>query len=116
MKVVIEKLLAQEDPPVIIILSDHGFRHGESENGTWIHPTKEFLQKRLNNFKAYYFPDKERNLLFEETSNVNVFRILFNLYFNDNFEILDDRIFINPSGKEHRGNYTDVTHMLFSNP
>jgi len=117
MKVVIEKLLSEEDPPVIIIFSDHGFRHGGSEKGT-----KEFLQKRFNNFKAYYFPDKERNSVLEETTNVNIFRILFNLYFNDNFEILDDRVFmddrvfVSQGGKVTRFNYTDVTHILFSNP
>jgi len=112
MKEIILKLLDTDDPPVIIILSDHGFRHGKN---IFEKPTKEFLEKRYNNFKAYYFPGKERNLLFEETTNVNVFRVFFNLYFNDKFEILEDKIFSSRDGKAHWLNYTDVTKILFEN-
>ena len=109
---IIPKLLDRDDPPVILILSDHGFRHGPD---IFENPTKEFLEKRYNNFKAYYFPGKERNLLLEETTNVNVFRVLLNLYFNDNFELHEDKIFASPFGKKQRLNYTDVTEILFEN-
>ena len=111
MKEIIPKLLETDNPPVIIIQSDHGFRHGQD---FFEKPTKEFLDKRYNNFKAYYFPGKERNLLFEETTNVNSFRILFNIYFNDKFELLKDKIWSSPNGKNNL-NFTDVTEILFEN-
>ncbi len=112
MKVVVEKLLDVKDPPIIIILSDHGIRHGKKTDAVdlnlWKNPPRELIEKRFNNFKAYYFPDKTRNFLLENTTNVNTFRIIFNSYFNDNFEILDDKIYVET-------NFTDYTEILFPN-
>ncbi len=104
--------MPSDDPPVILLYSDHGFRHGWVGRFGGIDDFKnvneEHLQKRYNNFEAYYFPDKPRNYLLENTTNVNTFRIIFNLYFNDNFEILDDKIYGPPK-------FTDYTEMLFPN-
>jgi len=112
MKEVIEKLLDDEDPPVILIHSDHGIRHGTFGGYGQLFDYKNFdverLQKRYNNFEAYYFPDKPRNFLLENTTNVNTFRILFNEYFNDNFEILDDKIFGMPNFKDYTEFYTKL--------
>ena len=87
MKEVLEKLTEIENPPIIIIQSDHGGRVFESENNY------ESILSYLNNFKAYYFPDEGRNIEFETTTPVNSFRILFNLLFDDEYELLEDRIY-----------------------
>jgi len=113
MEEVIPYLLNSNEKPIIIILSDHGMRYGPDGN-YWENPTHEFLEKRFGNFKAYYFPEKGQNLLFENTTNVNTFRILFNLYFDENFEILEDRIFVSP-GKDGQYNFTEATDILFLN-
>ena len=106
----LDKILEEDEKTVILILSDHGMRYGKD---FWEAPTKELLLKRYGNFKAYYFPEKGRNLLFEETTNVNVFPILFNLYFDDKFSLLPDKIYVSPNG-EGRYNFTDATNILFS--
>ena len=111
-KVVLDQLVKAENPPVVIILSDHGMRYGKNN---WENPSKEFLDLRYANFKAYYFPNMGRNMLFEETTNVNSFRVLFNLYFNDDFDLLEDRILVSPDGVEKFSDWTDVTHILFEN-
>ena len=41
---------------------------------------------------------------------VNTFRVLFNDYFNTNFEILEDRVFF--SNYEKPYNFIDVTHLF----
>ena len=100
----IEKLIETETPPVIIIQSDHGLREAEYEN--------DYERKLMlfNNFKAYYFPQKERNLEFETTTPVNSFRVLFNLYFDDDYEILEDKIYSNSKNKPYL--FQDVTKVL----
>ncbi len=88
MKESVEKLLDTNNPPIIIIQSDHGMKESNSEDEY----TKLFAS--FNNFKAYYFPYEGRNIEFETTTPVNSFRVLFNLYFDDGYELLEDRIFV----------------------
>ena len=104
---VVEKLTETDTPPVIIIQSDHGMRFGEADN------RYEDRLKRFNNFKAYYFPGKGQSLEFETTTPVNSFRILFNLYFDEQYELLEDRIYFNNYQKPYQ--FRDVTDIIIKN-
>ena len=109
MKEIVEKLTETKNPPVIIIQSDHGLRHGDTQ-GNYEHVLKYF-----NNFKAYYFPDEGRNIEFEKTTPVNSFRVLFNLYFNDEYELLEDRIFSEERVDGKPAGLNDITDFLIKN-
>jgi hypothetical protein len=39
---------------------------------------------------AYYLPGEKKDLLYDGISPVNSFRVIFNEYFNENYELLPD--------------------------
>lgn len=63
-------------PPLIIIQGDHGPSHFD-------HVT------RMGILNAYYFPDAQPTL-YPQITPVNSFRLLFNTYFGENLNLLED--------------------------
>lgn len=74
-------LASSPSPPIIIILSDHGFRHPEKN----VDPSYDFI-----NLNSVYFPDKDYSGFYDSITNVNMFRIVFNKYFKQNLQLLKD--------------------------
>ena len=103
---IITELLDTDNPPIIIIQSDHGKRTKIVDDD----PTVRNI-KLLNNFRAYYIPNGDRNLELENSSPVNTFRVLFNTYFDDNYEILEDKFYAVDIAETH---YIDVTNSLIN--
>jgi len=68
-------------PPLIIVLSDHGFRHPEKK----VDPAYDFI-----NLNAVYFPDGNYSRFYDSISNVNQFRVIFNQYFGQQLPMLKD--------------------------
>ncbi|KAF5083744.1 hypothetical protein DSECCO2_85460 [anaerobic digester metagenome] len=105
----IDDILSNSDPdPVIIIISDHGIK----PNINQIENHKDFLKNwscipnysinegyitnmdyLTNNFQALYLPSGGNDKIYSNITPVNIFRIVFNYYFNSSFEILDDKSF-----------------------
>lgn len=83
--------ILSKDPTnsIIIIQSDHGYRSGGAYDDSL---EKEHLEQYYSNFAAYYFPDQDIEFL-EPLTSVNTFRILFNTYFNGEYEILENQMF-----------------------
>jgi hypothetical protein len=68
-------------PPIIILLSDHGFRHPEK------HVDRKYDFMNLN---SIYLPDKNYSSFPDSMTNVNFFRILFNSNFGQRLPLLKD--------------------------
>lgn len=66
-------------PPIIIFMSDHGFRHAD------IAPKYHFM-----NINAVLYPGRKAIGLYPGMSNVNQLRILLNTRFNQNMPLLKD--------------------------
>jgi hypothetical protein len=68
-------------PPVILLISDHGFREIKEEKD------KKTMFLNLN---AVFFPDRNYSGFYTGISNVNLFRLLFNQYFGQQLPLLKD--------------------------
>lgn len=79
-----EILLNSKTPPIIILQADHGpgmltdFRSSANT----------CLKERFSIFSAYYLPGKSGDVISDDITLVNSFRIVFNEYFDTNFDIL----------------------------
>ena len=75
-----------ETPPIIILQADHGsdmlVDFSSSENSC--------LHERLSPFAAYYLPGIDKTAIPSDITPVNLFRIIFNEYFETNLPLLEN--------------------------
>ncbi len=107
MKKVIDEILGNSSrPPIILVISDHGVR---SET-IWEDVARTNVKECLSNLGAYYLPGGGEELLYPDMSLVNLFRVIFNRYFGENFGLLPDRCYF--SGAKYLYEFYDVTDRV----
>ena len=106
---VVEELLNDvEDPPVIIIQADHGIGFDfEASN-----PSNDGITQKMSIFSAYYLPGIEKNLSDDVITPVNTFRIIFNSYFNTDYDLLENKMYLTDDNSINY--FIDVTDVLTS--
>jgi len=90
----VDKILEQSDSqPIIIIQSDHGpgFPYVAPNLTKPPDDDIEFKRNRMRNLSAYLLPGKDNEMVYQTISNVNTFRVIFNLYFNAGYKLLEDK-------------------------
>ena len=92
-------------PPIIVIQGDHGpgaYLHWGSLENT-------IPAERFGILNAYYFPDQDYALLYPSISPVNSFRVLFNQFFEADYNLLPDRHYY--SSWSFPFDFTEVTDV-----
>ena len=103
----IEKILEKNQNVIIIIQGDHG----TAWDLNWEDPSASDVSQRLRNFDAIYLPDEDKRLeLMDDRSLVNTFRIIFNLYYGSDYEILENKLYWSTNALPY--NFKDVTNMM----
>lgn len=84
----INHILSRKDNfSVIILQGDHGPRSMTD----WLNPDKTYWKECYSILNAYYLPSNGNKVLYESITPVNTFRLVFNLYFGENYDLLEDR-------------------------
>ena len=105
---IVDELLAEpENSPVIIIQADHGFG---IEIGT-SNPNED-IEQQMSIFSAHYLPEMEENFSGDVFTSVNTFRIIFNSYFDTDYDLLENKIYLTDS--DDPDYFMDVTDILTS--
>lgn len=90
-----ELLTNSEIRPIIIIQADEGPYPGGYieffEGGGFNEATEAELRQKYGILNAYYLPNIDEGVLYPSITPVNSFRLIFNLYFETDFELLPDR-------------------------
>jgi len=74
----VDEILSESDvAPIIILQGDHGPRWDEA--------------RQFDILNAYYLPGEDNHPLYESITPVNSFRVVFNLYFDTDYELLEDK-------------------------
>lgn len=76
-------------PPIIILISDHGPESKQIFKSKAIELTDEQIRERFGNFTAMYLPGKD-SIDYKVVTPVNIFRMIFNQYFNEEYPILEN--------------------------
>ena len=64
----------------------------------------------LSTFSAYYLPGIEKNLSYDVITPVNTFRIIFNSYFDTDYDLLENKIYFTDDNDPDF--FIDVTDVL----
>ncbi len=106
----LKKIISNSNnPPIIILQSDHGPASILKHPFTWSEPyDPEGVNERMSILYAVYLPDKDYDNFNQTMTPVNTFRIIFNNYFNEDLELLPDKSYF--SDYDSIYNFVDVNN------
>ena len=115
-KALISKLQLDSAPqPIIVVQSDEGpypqDRKLTFNDFDWESASNAHIREKMGILNAYYLLDVNENALYSSITPVNSFRIIFNLYFGTELELLPDESYVF-SNTRHIYKFINVTDKL----
>lgn len=101
-------------PPIILLQTDEGapFLNQElNPEDNWKSASTSLLKQKFPILAAYYLPGVSKDKLYPTITPVNSFRLIFNLYFSTNFQLLPDKNYIFQD-LQNLYQFIDVTNKL----
>jgi len=107
-----ELLASSEVPPIIILQADEAEYPPDTDHPSfkWEEASEAQLREKARILNAYYLPNANTDALYPSISPVNSFRLLFNMYFGTDFELLPDRSYTFYRGKPYK--FLDITDKV----
>ena len=104
----IKSIIEKSNPaPIIILQADHGpgafLDQHSNENSNFY--------ERVSILNAYYLPSNSASILYPGISPVNSFRVVFNQFFETNFDLLEDRSYFSTIDEPY--NFQLVTEEMY---
>lgn len=106
MKAVTAILENSVNPPIIIVMGDHG--PGAYYDTLTLN--ESCLSERFSILNAYYFPDGKYELLYPSITPVNSFRVILKQYFGADMDVLEDKNYF--AGWLSPYQFTDVSDKI----
>jgi hypothetical protein len=118
-EIVIDQILSKSSsPPIIIIQSDEGpmitpdfLAKNFINNGDWSQISQEELKTHIKIFNAYHLPNFDQSQFYPSITPVNSFRLIFNHYFDTDFELLEDKSYIS-EGPSRPYNFVETPNIV----
>ncbi len=114
-KVLVDQLITRSDvPPIIILQADEGsypVRYVKEERDfDWTKASSLEIKQKMNILNAYYLPGVNTTELYQSISPVNSFRLILNLYFDPDFQLLPHQSYGYEKGYPYK--FFEVTERL----
>jgi hypothetical protein len=98
--------------PIILLQADHGPNFAFPGQYHLQNPPHEILREKMLIFNALYLPGDGSDFLHDSISPVNTFRLIFNRYFDADFNLLKDKSYFSTLEFPYR--LSDVTDLVLS--
>lgn len=113
-KLINDILQKSKTPPVIILQSDEGpfpMIRPISSDQAWGKAEDISLREKFPILNAYYFPNASKDALYSSITPVNSFRVLFNTYFETQYDLLPDKNYVFQDA-QNLYKFIDVTEKI----